>query len=142
MCVNGSSSTSHTQCPLSHTCAVSVCMQSCCITCHHTVEGARTTNVLYGSGTVMNCILVTANCASLLRWLVCLTCWASARALEPLSCTSTKDLSPSMPSTAVWRECATVHPLIVCQSAIKMQVSGVQHWVSCGVVQLACLLWH
>ena len=91
---------------------------------------------------VVNCILVTANCAPLLRWLVCLTCWASARVLEPLSCTSTKAVSPSLPSTAVWRECATVHPLRVCQSAVGMQVSGVQHWVSCGVVQLACLPWH
>ena len=92
---------------------------------------------------VVNCILVTANCASLLRWLVYLTCWASARALEPLSCTSTKAVSLSMPSTAVWRECATVHPLRVYPSAVRMQVSGVQHWVSCGVVQFgAHLPWH
>ena len=73
------------------------------------------------------------------RGLVCLTCWPSARVSEPLSCTSTKVQSPSLPSTAVWRECATVHPLRVCQSAVWMQVSGVQHWVSCCVCAVWCM---
>ena len=72
------------------------------------------------------------------RGLVCLTCWPSARVSEPLSCTSTKVQSPSLPSSAVWREYATVHPLRVCQSAVWMQVSGVQHWVSCCVGTVLC----
>ena len=83
---------------------------------------------------VHGCTCTVSHC----RGLVCLTCWPSARVLELLSCTSTKVQSPSLPSTAVWRECTTVQPLRVCQSAVWMQVSGVQHWVSCCVGAVWC----
>ena len=57
------------------------------------------------------------------------------RSIRALSCTSTKVQSPSMPSTAVWRECATVHPLRRYQSAAWIQVSNIQLWVSVVLVQ-------
>ena len=69
---------------------------------------------------------------------MCLTCWPSARVSEPLSCASPHFQSASLPSAAVWRKCAAVHPLRVCQSAVWMQVSGVQHWVSCCVGAVWC----
>ena len=59
MCVNGSSNTSHTSAPQVPLVQCLLCMQSCCITYHHTVEGVRNTTVLYGSG---NCELYSCDC--------------------------------------------------------------------------------
>ena len=99
---------------------LSVCWSSVCY-CTVSLIGSRChLHISFSPCTVSHC-----------RGLVCLTCWPSARVSETLSCTSTKVQSPSLPLRAVWRECATVHPLRVCQSAVWMQVSGVQHWVSC-----------
>ena len=69
------------------------------------------------------------------RGSVCLTCWPSARVSGALNSTSTKVPSPSLHSTTGWRECVTVHPSTTCLSAVWTQVSGVQHWVSCCLVQ-------
>ena len=73
--------------------------------------------------------------ASHCRGFVGLTCWPSARVSGALSSTSTKVPSPSLLSTAGWRECVTVHPSTACPSAVWTKVSGVQHWVSCCLVQ-------
>ena len=97
----------------------------CCIYCHYSMSSSFTSHALLHIicwSSVCYCPLDAVYppppppCTVLHhRGLVCLTCWLSVRVLEPLSCTSTKVESPSMPSAAVWREYATVHPLRICQ---------------------------
>ena len=127
----------------------STCSRSvCCTFLYYDIIGQCVIVCVGQVYATVQCLMIGSRChlhisfspctVSHCRQLVCLTSWPSARVSEPLSCTSTKVQSPSLPSTAVWRECATVHPLRVCQSAVWMQVSGVQHWVSCCVGAVWC----
>ena len=137
----------HTLCAWLYT---STCSRSvCCTVLYYDIIGQCVIVCVGHVYATVQCLLIGSRChlhiffspciVSHCRGLVCLTCWPSARVSKPLSCTSTKVQNPSLPSTTVWRECAAVHPLRVCQSAVWMQVSGVQHWVSCCVGAVWCM---